>query len=239
MSLPASKCSKNYVNCRKHPARVGDFRSLYEEDRVTAHKEFVKEWEQLNTELSNETKETLGAKVWNEKQRELKSLEMCRVALLPAAGYQKFLDTPTHFSDGTLMNNKPHVRYLRDKFKEELKKRIEREQFYGNHPKPLTNFQEAVAGLLVRKGDFYTDNNSWGDTRGDRLYGAREHFEKCKVVAVNDYSENSDWAVYDSFKSDKQVGISARVSCACGEQFKTLVFYETNGKSIIVELMND
>ncbi len=236
------KCSKNYVNCRKHPARIGKPAELYKEnwkakkDSVT---EALKEAKQTVDNLPENA--TVSRK--NGTKALLKAIEMENFALLPQATFDRVMEDPElKFTSGRKVTatEKQYIKNKREAFSKEIKNDLEREQYYRQvQDKELNAFQTAVAGLLVSKGDFYNkDEHAWGDSRGTSDYSAKEHFEKCGVKGVNNYDEHSSWSTYDSFSSDTEVGIEAQLSCNCGEKYKSTVFYSAHSNSIINELMN-
>lgn len=236
------KCSKNYVNCRKHPARIGNPADLYKEnwkakkDSVTA---VLKEAKETVDNLPENA--TVSRK--NATKSLLKNIEIENFALLPQATFDRAIQNPElTFMNGRKVTytEKRYIKNKREAFVKEIKHDLEREQYYRQvQDKEMNVFQTAVAGLLVSKGDFYNkDVNSWGDTRGTSDYSAKEHFEKCGVKGVNNYNEHSSWSTYDSFSSDEEVGIEAQLSCNCGEKYKSTVFYSAHSNSIINELMN-
>lgn len=102
-------------------------------------------------------------------------------------------------------------------------------------------FRSAVMAAFVRHGDAYSDEKSWGDTRGEWDYAALRHFsEKCKPVKMNNMKEAYTWQEWDTMSAEDKVGMAAELSCECGKYTDVrFVLPEANIGTVLRWLLED
>jgi hypothetical protein len=234
-----SKCSKNYVNCRKHPARTGDSNQKFKEDykiaQISAHEDYFSAKQAV--EAITEDTSTYQK---NKLKQELKNTEKVNLALINEAAFKRLEANPV-WADGKKMSPQDYaeIKKHRETIKEQVRTNIEREEYYAKDI-TMNSFQEAVTKVLIDEGEFFdTKVDSWGDSRGSHDYEAGEHFKECGVKGVNSYDEEASWALYDSFSRDDTVGVKAELSCNCGDCYKKTVFMQNVSVSnMISKIMN-
>jgi len=241
-------CSKNYINCRKHPQREGTLAS-----RVNAD---FRDYRKKVTELSQEAKERYQEAQQDETSRKTtvdrlrraaKSAELNTLAVASESAYQRWVASKESEVEDLSKRRKSfktplaelnHVAQQRQEILEGLRANVEKEIIL-NRAEPLEGFRKDVAKLLIRDGEAFTEDRSFGDTRGSRDYEASRHFDDCEPALVRNYEEDYSWNVYDSFNEDQQHGVSARISCKCGEVYNTRFIMENYGfNSMLERLMN-
>jgi len=241
-------CSKNYINCRKHPQREGTLAS-----RVNAD---FRDYRKKVTELSQEAKEryqeaqqdgTSRKTTMDRLRRAAKSAELNTLAVASESAYQRWVASKESEVEDLSKRRKSfktplaelnHVAQQRQGILEGLRANVEKEIIL-NRAEPLEGFRKDVAKLLIRDGEAFTEDRSFGDTRGSRDYEASRHFDDCEPALVRNYEEDYSWNVYDSFNEDQQHGVSARISCKCGEVYNTRFIMENYGfNSMLERLMN-
>lgn len=233
-----SKCSKNYVDCRKHPARSENPKVRFQEDfvyvRKNVNQNFIDSKKALDTidDSSSQYKK-------DQFKLRYKQAEKSKLATQTEAAFNRFLANPV-WSDGSKISpsDLKHIKNKRFALIHNINLSIEREDHYSKTV-TLNSFQQAVASILVNDGRFSKGETSvWGDDRGLEDYQAKEHFKQCGVRSVNNYDESASWDLYDTFSRDNHVGIKAELSCHCGEFFKSTVYLDENAGSLLGKLMN-
>lgn len=241
-------CSKNYINCRKHPQREGTLAS-----RVNAD---FRDYRKKVTELSQEAKERYQEAQQDETSRKTtvdrlrraaKSAELNTLAVASESAYQRWVASKESEVEDLSKRRKSfktplaelnHVAQQRQGILDGVRANVEKEIIL-NRAEPLEGFRKDVAKLLIRDGEAFTEDRSFGDTRGSRDYEASRHFDDCEPALVRNYEEDYSWNVYDSFNEDQQHGVSARISCKCGEVYNTRFIMENYGfNSMLERLMN-
>lgn len=228
MSNVTTKCSKNYIDCRRHPesglasemlAKVRVFRENSE--ALTLYKEAYE------SSPATGTKKKLPPAV--EEARDT------YYATLPDDRFANLMKQRTGIDGHKLTLQEFHkVSDERASLISEEKRKVEKQRFYDS-PSNMDDFKTRIAGIIIEDGDFYHRSDySWGDSRGKRDSTAKSHFQECGTYGINDYSENASWREYDTFSDTDTVGISAELSCNCGEKYKTQVYMPAMGFSDIV-----
>lgn len=217
------KCSKNFINCRKHPARNNidptvRFKNDFKAEYIARKESYYKGQEELAPVEGDSAAKN------NKRKKQLRELESAFIVSKPAASF----NSVNEWADGKKITarEKGMLNTARQGLSDDLKTNIEKEDYYARN-KTLNDFQQAMAELIVDEGRFSSKTPSWGDTRGSVDYGAREHFEKCGVYSIDEYEENATWSTYDSFNSEDEVGVYAVMSCKCGDRYKSEVYLES------------
>jgi hypothetical protein len=241
-------CSKNYINCRKHPQREGtlaarvntDFRD-YRKKVAALSKEAHERYEEVQQD------ETSRKSTVDRLRRAAKSAELNTLAVASDSAYKRWVDSKESEVEDLSKRRKSfktplaelnHVTQQRQAILDDIRANVEKEIIL-NRAQPLEGFRKDVAKLLIRDGEAFTDDHSFGDSRGSRDYEANQHFDDCEPALVRNYEEDYTWNVYDSFTEDQQHGISARISCKCGEVYNTHFVMENYGfNSMLERLMN-
>lgn len=217
-----TRCSKNYINCRKHPARTG----VPVKDRIK------QDFRALNATGKEEFNNSKGDLVpvdedsdYKNKKR-VKQLRDLETVVIISKSDLLFRETSL-WDDGVEITSREKADLVvkRSNLFKELEMNAEKEDYYASE-KSLNAFQEAMSSLLVDEGTFIDENSrSWGDDRGSHIYPS-QHFNDCGVAGINEYDEFASWHTYDSFSSEDTVGVRAELSCNCGEYFKQPVYSE-------------
>jgi hypothetical protein len=246
-------CSKNYINCRKHPVRTGSADSRVQED-IWA---YLEKLENQRKDL----KETFVKFDAKDPSVTAGALKKAQKAAQDISDQEIALQSYTFFTDWTknqerdiaklkatmkpTTNARKYVNkitQLREDLLADMKSNVEKEiALEKAAQKPLEGFKLAVANLLVEEGDAYDLNGSaWGDSRGNSDYSARRHIkEDCKPAIIKNYEENYSWQLYNTYNSDDYVGIKADMSCACGQVHnRTFIMENANFQSMLSKLMN-
>ncbi len=239
--MKTTNCSKNYVNCRKHPARAGTISDKMHADLTFTRKNSREEYKTAKQAV-DALPEDASTYVKNKARRELKIADINKLATSSKQQLDALRREPK-WSDGSKMSagDFTNVFNTHERLMRELQTNAEKETYYSEDRK-MDAFQEAVTKVMIDEGNFYypaDGSSSWGDTRGTSDYHAEEHFKECGVKGVNSYDESASWSVYDSFHSDETVGVKAELSCNCGEKFKTRVYMEQmDPGKLISKIMN-
>lgn len=241
--MKTSNCSKNYINCRKHPARTSSVETRVKEDHKVALQTATAEYKEAKQKVDNLTAEST-AYLKNKTKRELRLADYNKIAAQSDQSLTQ-LKTSPRWSDGSKMSTQEYNRIvqLHQKLKSDIRLGVEREDYYAQE-RTMNPFQQAVTSVLIEEGDFYQATHEggeegWGDTRGTSDYFAKEHFQECGVKGVNSYTENATWSMYDSFSSESKVGVKAEISCNCGDKYKSRVYLEAvDPGTLISKIMN-
>lgn len=237
-----TKCSKNYINCRKHPPRVDMSPSeRTKKDFAASHTEAVSVFKTAEKELK-----TVEPSDSDFKRKKIidqtKQAEIMVLATLPQNNYDELTNktkNPIWSFDGTKIMHKDllAIASARKNKLETIKTNVEKEDYYSTPPQ-LSNFDAFISDFLAKRGEFHDPTqNSWGDTRGTILpYDVNKHFQECGVQGLDDYQEDASWDIYDSYNENNYSGLSAKLSCKCGEYFKKPVYIEP---SSFGDLMKD
>jgi hypothetical protein len=246
-------CSKNYINCRKHPVRTGSADSRVQEDV----KAYLKKLENQRDDL----REIFAKADAKDPSVTAGALKKADKAAQEISDQEIALQSHTFFTDWTKKQEremtklkasmKPttnarkyvnKITQLREDLLTDMKSNVEKEiALEKAAQKPLEGFKLAVANLLVEEGDAYdTSGSTWGDSRGRSDYTARSHIqEDCKPAIIKNYEENYSWNLYDTYNSQDYVGIKADMSCACGQVHnRTFIMENASFQSMMSKLMN-
>jgi predicted transcriptional regulator len=249
-------CSKNYINCRKHPARTGTATKRVNDD-FRAHRAAVaKNLAELKTKVADSAGETGLSKTARAKLvKELAAAEVSTLAAVTESTYSTWHENTKQEVLAAATNKTPNrdlektlrlVSEERDTIISEIKQNVDKEMTLQKAAEtPLEGFKLAVTNVLVRDGQAYQQDDSyWGDTRGRVDYEATSHLNDgegggCKPAMIRNYAENFSWSVYDSFSSEQEHGIAADISCSCGTVFNKRFIIENEGfGSILERIMN-
>lgn len=241
--MKTSNCSKNYVNCRKHPARTGSAETRIKEDHKVALQTATAEYKEAKKKV-DELPEDATKYLKDKTKRELKIADYNQLSAQSDQSITRMKNS-ARWSDGTKMSTLEYNRIaqMHQKLKEDIRIAVEREDYYAKE-RTMNPFQQAVTSVLIEEGEFYQPKHedrerSWGDSRGSGDYQASDHFKECGVKGVNSYTENASWSTYDSFNSESQVGVEAELSCNCGEKYKSRVYLKAlDPGALISKIMN-
>lgn len=241
--MKTSNCSKNYVNCRKHPARTSSTEARVREDHRVALQAATAEYKEAKKKV-DDLPETASKYLKDKTKRAMKIAEYNQLSAQSDQNITR-MKTSARWSDGSKMSTQEYnrVAQMHQKLKADIRLAVEREDYYAKE-RTMNPFQQAVTSVLIEEGDFYQptypdEERSWGDTRGSGDYYAKEHFQECGVKGVNSYTEDASWSTYDSINSESQVGVKAELSCNCGEKYKSRVYLNAlDPGTLISKIMN-
>lgn len=244
-------CSKNYINCRKHPERTTSAAARANEDfrtyRATVKKDHAEAVAKLaEAEANPDTKKAALTRL----RKEVENQEAEVFATLPKATFERTIKAKSEemaeyekaqkMRFRALRNSMSNAHGRRGEILDEIQSNVDHEITLQKAPK-LEGFRLAVTKLLVAEGTAYDpEKRMWGTSLGTAIYEANHHFtEDCAPAVVSNYNERFDWNTYDSFTSDDNVGVSADISCACGKYHKTkFVLEQDNFGSMFSRIMN-
>lgn len=256
MSQPANygACSKNYINCRKHPQRFGDAKDRANADFRDYRKTVIADLKTAQEALAEaEAKEGTRIGTLKRLQSDVRDKENLKLAVAGGSSFtawqkemgEKIAQAKVEKKGvAGLSSQLRNITDDREAILAGIKKNVEKEIGFNKiaDAPPLNPFKAAVAKLLVTDGDAYdTGTSSWGDSRGTGDYRAKHHFEdsNCEPAAVENYEEDYEWSQYDTFRDDTHHGVAADVSCKCGEVYKAKFIVEAdNLGSLFSRLMN-
>lgn len=240
-------CSKNYIDCRKHPTRTGTATERVNEDyaayRVTVAGKLAEAETALKTAVSEpkitKAKMTRLQNVVDEQKAE-------QVSVFPPVKFDKYVKDeearieklPGKALSETRALNK--VKALRVQNMDNIKENVEKEMKLQT-AEPLEGFKLAVAKLLIQDGSAHDDESGgWGSSLGRSNYGAEKHMkDDCEPAAISDYEDNYTWNDYDTFSSRDSIGTRARISCKCGQVYKqNFIIDNSDVGSMFARLMN-
>jgi len=241
-------CSKNYIDCRKHPARTTSAAERVNEDFKAYQGKIKEDLAAAQTELkAAELDPTTKKAKLNRLSDVVEKLELDNHALGSQARFNRHVkgeEAKIGNLSGRERLTARHAlddyRNIREQTLSDIKRNVDTEIELQNL-KPLEGFKLAVAKLLIQDGTAVNDGEpDWGSTLGRTNYGATEHLRNdCEPVAISDYEDTFTWSTYDSFNSSDSIGTRARISCKCGEVHKQNFVIESNEVgSMFSRLMN-
>lgn len=256
MSQPANygACSKNYINCRKHPQRFGDAQDRTSADFRNYRKTVIADLKIAEQALAEaEAKEGTRPGTLKRLQADVRHNEERKLAVAGGFSFAAWQEEMREKiaqakaekkSTAGLASQLRNATDDREAILAGIKKNVDKEMGYAkiSSAPPLNPFKAAVAKLLVTDGYPYDASTStWGDSRGSGNYQAKQHFEDsdCEPAAVENYEEDYQWDEYDTFRNDSHHGVAADISCKCGEVYKAKFIVEAdNLGSLFSRLMN-
>jgi len=235
------KCSKNYINCRRHPVRTLPEAQRVQEDTKYARGNAKGERTLAEQALAKAVFEKRSATVIKNYENKLAEAEMNYQALQSDMMFKRWADTnlPDE-SDAAKLKRVQKATIQRFVMNEAITKNVQKEMALQN-AEPLDSFKSSIASLMVDEGEIFQPNSSaWGESRGNSWYAAETHLRtECHVALIQNYDEHASWGQYDTFSSTDYVGVKADLSCACGKVYQAPTYLPSSSMgSIISRLMN-
>lgn len=251
MQTVYGKCSKNFIDCRKHPVRTTpaakrvneDFRNarlIAEKSRDEALAKFI--------EAQHDPESSKNALGRLQKQAVLTSNHV--LAMQTEGRYAEWLEKQNNEIRAGVAGKKNvseqqrtlnHISLDRENVINSIKDNVEKEIVLNKATeRPLEGFKLAITGVLVKYGSAFDSGNGWDDTRGVHNNAAEKHLkEQCSPAIITDYQEDYQWVTRDGQWNDENTGhgICANISCKCGEVYDQRYVLENSGFTSIVELI--
>lgn len=251
MQTTYGKCSKNYIDCRKHPVRTAsavtrvneDFRATRQaaekmrDEALTKYAEAKQNPESSKNTLGRLQKEAVNARnhvlAMQTETRYASWLDKQNDEIRAGVSAKKNISEQQRTLNRISLDREHTIQAIRNNVEKEivLNKAAER---------PLDGFKLAITGVLVKYGSAFDNGNGWTDTRGVHNNGAEKHLkEKCSPAMITDYQESYQWVTSDDQYGGEETGhgICANISCKCGEVYDQLYVLENTGFTSIVELI--
>lgn len=247
-------CSKNYINCRKHPQRSGSVEARVSADFRDYRKTVLADLKTAKEALAAvEGKENVRPGTLKRLQSDVRHQEDLKLAVAGGFSFtawqeemrEKIAQAKTEKKSTVgLASQLRNITDDREAIFAGIKENVDKEIGFNKiaEAPPLNPFKSAVAKLLVTDGNAFDKSpDSWGDSRGAGNYQAKYHFEdnNCEPAAVENYEEDYEWSEYDTYNNEQHHGVAADVSCRCGEVYKQRFIVEAdNLGSLFSRLMN-
>lgn len=252
-------CSKNYIDCRKHPNRTTSARTRYIQDWQDFQETVKNDHAAIETKIAEaEANPKSRRNTVARLEEKLKKHESEVIAVLPETAYNRWLDEqnkeidrinamPGQRSQSLFEGKVREIKLYREAFKRDITEniRVEMESTadeYPPVPEPsIDPFKARVMSVLANDGEAFTPNDSnWGDSRGQRNYEAENHISSfCAPGKIENYNEDYTFNLYDTYSNNDYQGISADIDCQCGK-FKNVTYVmKGNMSTIFNKIMQD